>query len=126
MVVEKSQSAILTAISSSPSLYRAAVSTATILLLGLTCAVQGTTYNDCEFYYYDLVRASSSSNFHTNCPRRTGGSNEFDDADFPTIKIAWIPAPPYLIDEGGNNPGGIFPRMSLFSFYYFKTRKICE
>ena len=125
MVVEKSQSAILTAISSSPSLYRAAVSTATILLLGLTGAVQG--YNDCEFYYYDLVRASpSSSNFEHNWPRRTGGSNEFDDVNFPTIKIAWIPAPPYLIDEGGNNPGGIFPRMSLFSFYYFKTRKICE
>lgn len=99
-------------------MYRAVMSTAIIMLLGLS-SVAHALYNDCEFYYYDLVRASSNSNFEDYCPRRTGSNNENDDANFPTIKIAWIPAPPYLIDEGGETPGGIFKSMSSFLLFLY-------
>ena len=68
-------------------------------------------YTNCKFYYWDPQQRWGVDNEFgkNNCPRRTGTNKETNDGNFATITIAWIPFPPYLIDEGSETPGGIFP-----------------
>ena len=67
-------------------------------------------FTNCQFYYWDLEKLwGSADDFgENNCPRRTNNKAS-DDPKFPNITIDWIPSPPYLIDEGSDTPGGIFP-----------------
>ena len=123
-MVARPRSVILAVTSWQPSMLFVMLFTTSLLLLmsDVTHA-----FNECEFYYWETIRASTLKDFTNkiiivnnnindkiiinNCPRRinvnSGGQN--DDPNFPTIKIGWIPAPPYLIDEGSDTPTGIFP-----------------
>ena len=89
-----------------------------IHMIALLCIKDIQAISECQWYYWENGNApyNGGDSFGKNqCNRNTNDPGNPDDPNFPRFEIGWIPAPPYLIDNGGNTPSGIF--YGMFNFF---------